>query len=125
AVGERQEGLGFAIPVGELAEALAKAEKQTGEEEQTVIRHHLAAAFLRLARAGKIRGEVMRICSAAIQRGMQRGILPNDALDRMMSSKPQGLREEMKQIEKQLDELEPVLRKLRASKLLAEEVRSG
>ncbi|HKB39285.1 MAG TPA: trypsin-like peptidase domain-containing protein, partial [Gemmataceae bacterium] len=120
AVGRREEGLGFAIPVADLTEALRRAEQQTADDEdRTVLGHNLAAAFRRLAKAGKLRGAILIVCAESIRESVLDGGSADAGFRAGLRSLRSEFREEMKRSDSRLEEMEDVLPILQSSKLLS------
>jgi len=68
AVGDRQEGMGFAIPVADLQQALHKVDGQSKAEAAQMSSHHdVVAVFRRLAKSGNTHSVAMAHYSKRMQ----------------------------------------------------------
>ncbi len=123
AVGSRQEGMGFAVPVAELLAALEKVEG--ADAGRVEVEHNAVTAFRRLARTGRVRVGVMAICLQSIREFQQRGQRAQDGFDVGRQRASERFGGDLRRSEVEMREVDELLPKLRNSGSLSTEVRGN
>jgi hypothetical protein len=112
AVGKNQEGMGFAIPLADLREALAKAEAQDPKEVARVVSMHNAVVlFRRLAMKGVVHGIEMETCNEWITRHLRAGRPAQEGFNegQRVLARDERYRQKKAETEALMKEIEPLI----------------